>query len=79
MKKIKDLPENTSIGEYKVKIPAAYLEHVPRRNYYYVYSITGFTTWLKTSRKSSRAYPIQMMLSTVLELKLYKEPKKKKK
>lgn len=77
--KIKNLKENVKISDVRVKIPNSSRYGLPRRNYYFIYSLTGFVTWVKTRKKSSRVYPIQMMNCTVLELEVYKEKKKKKK
>ena len=74
---IKDLPAGVLLSTVKVKVPNSNQHDLPRRNYYYVYSVTGFSTWIKTSQKSDRVYPIQMMSSQVLNLKVYK-PKTKK-
>jgi hypothetical protein len=77
--KVKDLKDGTQLGEVKVKIPSPAKHNLPPRNYYYIYSLTGFVTWVKTSQKSSRVYPTQMMSSQILELKIYKSKKRTKK
>lgn len=73
--KIKNLKEGTKISEVRVKIPRSTAHGLPPRNYYYVYSITGFVTWVKTRKNSDRVYPIQMMSSQVLNLEIYKQKK----
>lgn len=80
-KKVKDLPEDTRLDTVKVKLPYSWvrLAHVPRRNYYYIYSLTGFTVWVKTRKSSDRVYPISMLgsIDSILNLSIYYRPKKK--
>ena len=77
---VKDLPDDMRIDAVKVKIPGSWISsnYVPRRNYYYVYSLTGTTIWLKTKRTSTRVYPISMLgsVEAILNLKIY-YPRKK--
>jgi hypothetical protein len=76
--KVKDLPPDTSLKDVRVKIRNQQAHGLPPRAYFYLYSFTGFVTWVKTTNKSDRVYPIQMMSSQALELEIYKEKKKKK-
>lgn len=75
---IKDLPDNVRLDQVRVKIPHVYVTccHLPRRNYYYVYSVTGFTTWVKTKLNTDQVHPIRMMSDQVLNLELYNKKKK---
>ena len=77
--KVKNIPGEVNLRDVRVKFPNSRMHHLPRRNYYWLYSLTGFVTWVKTSKRSDRVYPIQMMSNSVLELEVYSNKKKRAK
>jgi hypothetical protein len=73
---VKDLSDNELLSNVKVKLPYGFVTHqyLPRRNYYYIHSITGFTLWVKTRKNSSQVHPLMITgTAEVLNYELYEK------